>query len=335
MDGADKSLYFSNMENEIDREYERAIQTWSLYGETGDTMLVDWVHAEPIQERSRLHDYSIRPHRHALLFQILYLSAGEAILSLDGELVSLSPLTAVTVPPLVAHGFEFSPDVAGTVVTVFHRDLAALFSAAPDLLAHFERPNIVSLIGYEPEAATVRDGMETIVAELSRREIGRDQVLSATLSLMLTALRRVDAIEERSRGDRLETGDRRAVSLALAYRHLVEQHFTSHRPVAGYAALLGISAGHLNRICRAVAGASALELINRRLVLEAKRHLAFTNLGIKQISALLGFEDPAYFTRFFGREAGLSPKAFRAALLADEQRRETVPDASNAILHRE
>ena len=334
MDGADKVLYFSRMKYQIPTEHERAIQTWSLYGEAGDTMLADWVHAEPIQDRSRLYGYAIEPHRHALLFQILYLSAGQAILSLDGEFVALSPHMAVTVPPLVAHGFEFSPDVAGTVVTVFHRDLAAIFGAAPDLLAHFERPRVVSLADHPAEAARVRDGMETIAGELSRRDIGHDQVLSATLSLMLTTLRRVDAIGQRGRGDQVEAGDGRAVALVLAFQHLVDRQFTTHAPMAHYAGLLGITAGHLNRVCRTVAGASALELINRRLVLEAKRHLAFTNLGIKQVSAVLGFDDPAYFTRFFGREAGISPSAFRASPLADA-RRETMPAVAGAATRRD
>lgn len=320
MDGAGKSLYFFYMQPRNSHADEGTITTWSLYGEPGDAMPLDWMHAEPIQERSRLHDYSIRPHRHALLFQLLYLTAGEATLSLDGRLIPLAPPTAVTLPPLVVHGFEFTADVQGTVLTVFQRDLAALFASAPALLAHFERPRVISLAGYGREASGLADGMATIARELARHEIGRDQVLSACLSLQLTTLRRVEASRERSRGARPEMGDSRAVALVLAYQHLVAQHFASHAPVARYAAQLGITASHLNRVCRAVAGASALELINRRLVLEARRQLAFTNLSVKRVAAMLGFDDPAYFTRFFGREAGISPSAFRADLLAAGRR---------------
>lgn len=320
MDGAGKILYFSNMHPQSRPEHERAIQTWSLYGETSDSVLADWLHAEPIQERSRLHGYFIKPHRHALLFQVLHLTAGEAILHLDGGMLPLAPATAVTMPPLVAHGFDFTPDVAGTVVSLFHRDLLALFGTAPDLLAHFERPRVVSLAGHGREAAMFDSGIAGIVRESTGSAIGRDQVLSASLSLMLTALRRAEAVTEHE-GGAPEPGDRRAVALVQAYQQLIDQHFASHAPVAHYARLLGITAAHLNRVCRAVAGTSALQLINRRLVLEAKRHLAFTSHGIKQVSAVLGFEDPAYFARFFLREAGLSPSAFRAGLLAETQQR--------------
>ena len=49
---------------------------YTLYGETGESLGVDWLHCESIAERSRLHDWEIQPHRHASLFQILYVCTG-------------------------------------------------------------------------------------------------------------------------------------------------------------------------------------------------------------------------------------------------------------------
>jgi AraC family transcriptional activator of pobA len=46
-------------------------------------------------------------------------------------------------------------------------------------------------------------------------------------------------------------------------------------------------------------------------MLEARRELIYTSMTIKEISELLGFTDPAYFTRFFKRQMGMSPKDFR------------------------
>jgi AraC family transcriptional activator of pobA len=53
-------------------------------------------------------------------------------------------------------------------------------------------------------------------------------------------------------------------------------------------------------------------MVHQRLILEAKRYLTFTTLTAKEIALALGFEDPAYFTRFFKRQAGVSPLTFRA-----------------------
>jgi AraC family transcriptional activator of pobA len=47
---------------------------------------------------------------------------------------------------------------------------------------------------------------------------------------------------------------------------------------------------------------------------EARRNLAYTNLSIASIAYTLGFTDPAYFSRVFTRDAGISPKAFRAQI---------------------
>jgi AraC family transcriptional regulator, transcriptional activator of pobA len=46
---------------------------------------------------------------------------------------------------------------------------------------------------------------------------------------------------------------------------------------------------------------------------EARRNLAYTKLSISSIAYALGYSDPAYFSRTFSRDAGVSPRQFRAA----------------------
>jgi Helix-turn-helix domain len=71
---------------------------------------------------------------------------------------------------------------------------------------------------------------------------------------------------------------------------------------------------HLDRLTRAATGDSALRLIEARTIREARRHLAYTNLSIATIAYALGYADPAYFTRAFTRDAGVSPRIVRAQL---------------------
>jgi len=65
-------------------------------------------------------------------------------------------------------------------------------------------------------------------------------------------------------------------------------------------------------LCRTRIQRSAGSIIRRRIVLEARRLLLHTGLGAAQISQKLGFEDPAYFSRFIRRETGFSPSRLRA-----------------------
>jgi len=83
-----------------------------------------------------------------------------------------------------------------------------------------------------------------------------------------------------------------------------------------YARALAVSPTHLSRVARAATGVSAQRLIEARLMREARRNLAYTHLGVATIAYTLGYADPAYFTRAFTRDAGLSPRAFRAQVAA-------------------
>ena len=94
----------------------------------------------------------------------------------------------------------------------------------------------------------------------------------------------------------------RGLAHARAFKTLVDQRYRQTRRIETYASALGISATHLNRVSRQVLGASALAVIERRLALEARRMLLFSSLSIKEIGAELGYDDPAYFSRFLTRQ---------------------------------
>lgn len=69
----------------------------------------------------------------------------------------------------------------------------------------------------------------------------------------------------------------------------------------------------MNRLVRDQRGVSALELVHERLTREACRRLIYIAAPAARLAAELGFEDPAYFSRFFKRRMGVSPQSYRAA----------------------
>ena len=80
-----------------------------------------------------------------------------------------------------------------------------------------------------------------------------------------------------------------------------------------YAAALNLTESKLNRACRSVAASSVNEVIQARLLLEAKRKLMYLPVPVATVAYELGFEDPAYFWRFFRKRAGMTPAEFRKA----------------------
>jgi AraC-like DNA-binding protein len=83
--------------------------------------------------------------------------------------------------------------------------------------------------------------------------------------------------------------------------------------VGDFAAALGVTATHLTRCCRAACGKPAKDLLQDRVIFEARRLLAETDLPVGRIGASLGFASHAYFTRAFHQRTGRSPTGFRRA----------------------
>jgi AraC-like DNA-binding protein len=95
------------------------------------------------------------------------------------------------------------------------------------------------------------------------------------------------------------------------FRQLLEKDFARHHQVQHYVAQLGMNEKKLNRICQASSGLTAKTYISQRINLEAKRLLAHTVQAIHSIAIELGFDEATNFVKFFKKEVGISPHAFR------------------------
>ncbi|WEJ58201.1 helix-turn-helix domain-containing protein [Devosia sp. FJ2-5-3] len=275
------------------------IPVYALYGE--QEVSQDWLHWETIQSRSRLHGYRIAPHRHEQFFQVLHLTGGWARVGIDDASFDIRHEGVVVLPALSVHGFLFSDDVEGIVVTLMERDLVGMGLGLPG-------PQVL-----QGTSLFIGDAIDRLIGEADRPGSDHEAAMRAHLTLLLVALNRASQEAAPAGGPA-----QRALIHAKAFRALVDQRFRETRRIGDYAELLGISQTHLNRVCREVLGASALEVVERRLALEARRMLAFSSLSIKQIGAELGYEDPAYFSRVLTRVLGAPPGEIRKGALERE-----------------
>ncbi|HEV2563688.1 MAG TPA: helix-turn-helix domain-containing protein [Microvirga sp.] len=285
------------------------IPTYALYGETQDDPAADWIHCETIQARSRLHNYRILPHRHEKLFQILHLASGTAEIVVDGRSMSLTAPALVALPPMTVHGYTFSPNVQGTVLTLFDSRLSHVLADMDGVRETFRSVQVIRLNTHEDAARTLGADIGSLADEFAGRRPGRSEAIQARLTLILIALHRLRGLAQ---GAGPPNPGRRALQHALRFRELVDRDFRSNQPIEAYARRLGVTPPHLNRICREHLGDTALGVIHQRVILEAKRYLTFTSLSAKEIALALAFDDPAYFTRFFKQRTGFPPLAFRA-----------------------
>lgn len=78
-----------------------------------------------------------------------------------------------------------------------------------------------------------------------------------------------------------------------------------------FAEKIAIHVNYLNRCLKKVTGKTTSQHIMERLNTEAKILLKHTNWSVSEISASLGFDDLAHFNKFFKKQTGLNPTAFR------------------------
>lgn len=96
-----------------------------------------------------------------------------------------------------------------------------------------------------------------------------------------------------------------------AFEKAIETHYKKEKSVAFYADQLNITTKHLNRITKQTINKTANQLINERVILEAKRLLSYNIMTLTEIATLLGFDDYAYFSKRFKQSTQISPLAFK------------------------
>ena len=283
---------------------------YALYGETGRSIGLDRLHCESVAERSHLHEWEIRPHRHEALFQILYIRQGRAEVTAEGRTTTLHGPCVVTLPALTAHGFRFSPEVDGIVLTVIEQHLGELLAHEPALRSAVLRLRLDALPA--GQVAAIDAAATALRDEFRGTSSWRAVAVDAALIRLVIALART--LPGEAQAFRSEEGWR-ALEHVRRFRELVERRYREQPAMSACAEVLGITPTQLNRVCQRVLGQPALSVLHERLVLEAQRELAYTTLSVKQIGLSLGFADAAYFTRFFQRRTGRTPTDWRNAAL--------------------
>lgn len=281
---------------------------YKLYGED-QWPTPDMVHCESIAARSRLHDWQIRLHSHHSLMQWLYLRSGQARAALDGRYHDLPPRCVVAVPQMCVHGFQFATDAQGYVVTLGYPLIKRLEQGLHGVVHLPGQPRVLR-IGEENQEQ-LDAAFNWLHADYQAKREHRDGLIEAMLTGILVWMSRQLADEA---GVGAAQPPDRARRHFAAFGDLIEAHYRKPWSVAEYAAHIGVTPAHLNVLCRDLVGQSALSLIHQRRLLEAKRMLVYTSMTISNVADALGFSDPAYFTRFFQRLAGVSPRMFRQSV---------------------
>ena len=108
----------------------------------------------------------------------------------------------------------------------------------------------------------------------------------------------------------LQEHDRKS-EIYQEYSELVIKHYHEWHHVSQYAEAMRLTLPHLCSTIKTVSNQTAGDLINEAILTDAKAQLKISNLQIKEIALSLGFENVAFFNRFFKTKVGITPKEYR------------------------
>lgn len=179
---------------------------------------------------------------------------------------------------IACNGLIFNNVHRATGVSISQSDIPVFSSVIDNMIREFENPGNAH-----------REMLETYLR-----------------MFMIQTLRHLDE-EELKNGSETHQKNQTVIDFIA----LVDKHFRTIHSVSDYAAKLFISPKSLTKKLNALGYPTPTKVIRERLMIEAKRALKYTTENVKEIAYDIGFEDPAYFSRLFAKEEGMTPLEYR------------------------
>jgi AraC family transcriptional regulator, transcriptional activator of pobA len=244
-------------------------------------------------------------------YNILWITAGTGTHYIDFQGYPIQQNAIYCMAPGQVHLWDTRSEIFGHSL-IFTEDCLLPNATNPFFMEEFTLFNVIervpSIYLSSVQATQLQPIIDLLWQEHNSLELGCATTLQSLLQVLFVHLQRYTNATylDRSDGANLQLTDR--------FWQSVEQHFLTAQTVQAYADLLGITANHLSESVKTATGLPASVVIRRRSILEAKRLLVHTDRSVQQIADLLNFQDPSYFGRFFKRETGQSPIAFRRTI---------------------
>jgi AraC family transcriptional regulator, transcriptional activator of pobA len=276
-----------------------------LYGDLSTQYSADYIFLELIATRSKDFDWNIAPHLHTHLFQFFIIEKGKVCFQSETTSLDLNAPCILLFPPTVLHGLVYSPDVHGYILTLSESIVEAIFPTSSPLWQTFQQAQILQDFELDFAFPAFIQLIQSIEQELFSEKPAREQLLHAHFATFFIQFYRQIVDHAAHEKD----------NLMMSYFRKFQKNIKSAsfpKSIPQFAAELAITTVHLNRICRAVAGKPAIQLVQEHLVGEGKKYLTHTSYSVSEIAYQLNFEYPNYFARLFKKYTGYSPMEYRA-----------------------
>lgn len=258
-------------------------------------------------ERNMPTDHDPYQHHRPNFFIVLLITDGQVLHTVDFKQHQLRAGDCLVISKGQSHAFDPSSSYHG-IMTIFTESY--LLKYCPP--SAIDRITILYNYFLSPARYKVPDLVDKFssefVNEYKVQDLAvRNHILGGLLTMFLIKLQASSTIEP-------PTANGQYLKHFMAFKRLLERHYTATRDAKAFAEMLGLSYRLLNKVCKEVQQKTAKAFIDDFVTLEIKRQLVSTSLSTKQITYACGFDEPANFVKFFKKHTGLTPTAFRASL---------------------
>lgn len=157
----------------------------------------------------------------------------------------------------------------------------------------------------DEEARRLQTLFNVLTEEFDMRETSQEEMLRILLKRFIIRCTRLANKQLLKEGN-----NQNEIDLIRHYNVLVEEHFKTKKRVSDYAGLLHKSSKTIANVFSKNSDLTPLEVIHKRVIIEAKRMLLYTDKSAKEIGYELGYNDPAQFSKLFKKQTGLTATEF-------------------------
>lgn len=243
------------------------------------------------------------PYYYILLFEVT------ADFSIDFNLYTSSGKTMVFLSPYQVFKW-ISPGQVRVSAVIFHGDFYCIEYHKKEVACNGLLFNNI----YQHPHITVSDAIFREVSDIIERMASYNKEQDAfDIAILRSYLQLVLALSSKEKQQQLaqKTVDHNDHKTITDFQNTLETHYLQSKDVSFYAAMYGLSVNAFSKKIKLYTGKTPSLLIRDRIVLEAKKLLHLTNKPVKEIASDLNFEDEFYFSRYFKKEIGVSPRQFR------------------------
>ena len=245
------------------------------------------------------------PHRHSFYQVIWFTSAGQHFV--DYEVIEHPANTILFIADNQVHHFcNESPNKG----FLFHFNDYFIQKSSPVLMDRyaisiFGELGISSIHLEKSQTEKFQAVTDLIIDEVEHKSYNHSDQVFHLFQVFLMEIERILNAKQ-NKEERQDD-----YNIVVAFKKLIHQNLDQHLNIETYAAELNTNVKKLTAICKTYLALTPANFVKQRKVLEAKRMLSNQNIAIQNVAFSLGFDQPTYFTKYFKKEVGLTPKEFQ------------------------